>query len=98
MSYALILTGKAAEDLKQISAYSQIHSPAAAKSFISELIIALDFLKKYPEAAPRAFQKIRKKVLPTFPVNIYFIVKPRKQQIIIARIWHQKRDLSKFKE
>lgn len=93
MSYKVILTKRANQDLQEITNYYSEQSKETTQRFLRTIIKDLDFLSENPKSCPVLFSKVRRKVMTHFPFNIFYKIKPRKQEILIARIWHQKRDL-----
>jgi toxin ParE1/3/4 len=92
MSYKVIFTKRAKDDLRGILDYYDGQSAETAKSFLLALAADLDLLSEHPKAGPLAFAKVRKKTMLKFPFNLFYTIKPQKKEIIIARIWHHRRD------
>ncbi|MBK8565697.1 MAG: type II toxin-antitoxin system RelE/ParE family toxin [Saprospiraceae bacterium] len=94
MPFSVIFAKRANQDLQEILDYYNRESPATSQAFLRELIASIDFVAENPKASPIAFAKVRKKVLPKFPFNIYYSVKEKKKEVVVARIWHHKRNPS----
>ena len=92
MPFSIIFTKRASQDLQEILDYYNRGAPHATQAFLREFIAAVDFVAENQKASPIAFSKVRKKVLPKFPFNIFYSVKEKKMEVVVARIWHQKRN------
>lgn len=96
MPFSVIFTKRANQDLQEILDYYNREAPHTTQAFLREFIAAVDFVAENPKANPVAFSKVRKKVLPKFPFNIFYSVKEKKMEVVIARIWHHKRNPKKI--
>jgi len=92
MPFSVIFTNRANQDLQEILDYYSREAPLANQAFLREFIAAIDFVAENPKASPIAFSRVRKKVLPKFPVNVFYAIKVKKQEVVVARIWHHKRN------
>jgi len=96
MSYKIILTKRANQDLQQIINFYSEKSKKTTQEFLKMIISDFDFIGENPKGCPIAFSKVRRKVMTKFPFNIFYKIRTRKKEVIVARIWHQKRDLKSF--
>lgn len=92
MSYSVVLAQRAREDLHEILDYYNGQSLSAAQSFIRELIASIDSIAEYPKVGPVVFPRVRRKIVSRFPYQVFYTIKERKKEVVIARIWHQRRN------
>jgi plasmid stabilization system protein ParE len=92
MPFNVVFTKRANQDLQEILDYYNREAPQATQTFLREFIAAVDFVAENPKVSPISFSKVRKKVLPKFPFNIFYSLKEKKMEVVVARIWHHKRN------
>ncbi|MCF8245850.1 MAG: type II toxin-antitoxin system RelE/ParE family toxin [Saprospiraceae bacterium] len=92
MPFSITFTNRANDDLREIIDYYDHEAAEVTQSFLREFIAIVDLLREHPNACPIAFAKVRKKVMHRFPFNIFYTIRKQKKEVVIARIWHQKRN------
>jgi plasmid stabilization system protein ParE len=97
MAFKIVLTKRANDDLSEIIDFYNEQPVGVTQSFLREFISAMDLLAKHPKASPIAFSRARKLVLAKFPFNIFYNIRERPQVVVVARIWHQKRNPTTLK-
>ena len=98
MAVKLIWSPTARFDLRDLYAYIAEENPGAARKFVKSIFDVIEHLPEFPESGrivpefsdPNIREIIRR------PCRVVYRLKPDKQVIEIARIWHSARGIPKI--
>ncbi len=80
----------AERELAEAFQYYEQQAAGLGERFLDEVEHSVTFIRRYPEAAPRVLEMIRRLVLPTFPY--YLLYRPLSSgKLRILAVGHQKR-------
>jgi addiction module RelE/StbE family toxin len=91
---ALVWTGPALDDLREIKAYVAADNPAAARKLAGRIREGVEVLRENPEAG-RVVPELaklgyREVIVP--PYRVVYEVQERR--VVVLRVWHGRRDMT----
>ena len=90
MSYTLILSAKASEDVSETAAYYATIRKELGVRFLDALNVSLDTLAHNPQMFQKRVDKLRRASVGKFPYSIiYYIQEP--SEVIVTAVIHQHR-------
>jgi toxin ParE1/3/4 len=96
MSKEIIVSSKAADEIRQAAIWYDDQSWGLSKKFIAELEYYYARIEKYPDSYKRVTKNIRRCLLETFPYIIFF--SRLQNEVTILRVRHTKqRPLKRFR-
>lgn len=96
MNKEIIISAKAADEIRQAAIWYDEQEWGLSKKFVAELEYHYERIKKYPESYKRVTKDVRRCLLKTFPYIIFF--SKRKDEITILRVRHSKqKSLKRYK-
>ncbi len=99
MSYSIVFTPEANDDLTDILGWFNTESSAETKKrYISDVSKTLKILEKSPKSYSIRLKTVRCAILKSFPYNIYYWVDDFDSTVNIFAILHQKRNPTTSKD
>lgn len=91
MSCSIIISSKAAEELKESFLWYEGQTKGLGRRFVEILDDAIDIVKLNPEGFPRKKGSYREAVLKKFPFIIVYEYVAQRQVIYVLHIFHSRR-------
>jgi plasmid stabilization system protein ParE len=79
----------AESEIYDAAQFYDTESPGLGADFVSEIMVAVDWIVRYPEHGEVFRSRFRRKVVRTFPYVLFYSIK--KDSIRILAVAHQKR-------
>jgi plasmid stabilization system protein ParE len=98
MSYNITFTNLAFDDYNEALMWYEEISLQTRLNFEKAVTERLNFISKYPEAAPVQFEVLRGVLVKKFKYKIYYRVFPNQNKIVVHAIAHTARDIDFIKE
>ncbi len=92
MPYQIIFRERASKEYSQAVRWYEERSIQAAENFADEVHALILRIQKQPDLFRKSHKKFREVKTRKYPYSIIYFFYEKKQQIIIASIFHQKRD------
>lgn len=93
--YAVIFHPGATKDLIEAQVWYELQQEGLANKFADAVRSTIDLILSKPELFPKTKKDFRETTTPVFPYSIVYQFKKRKSLIIIAAIYHGKRNPKK---
>ena len=98
MSYSLIFSPFAIEDLSEISSWFESRPNNSKEKFIADMSKISNRLKSMPETFPYERKPLRKALLKKFPYKVLYFINEPKLEIRLVAVVHQSRDPDYWKK
>lgn len=92
MTYTLLLSTKANEELENAFDWYYHKSKLSAQHFFDEVFSRIEVIRKYPKRYPKKSKNFREVSLKKFPFSIVYELEEYKKLVFIHAIFHQKRN------
>jgi plasmid stabilization system protein ParE len=90
---------KATSELSQSVLYYEMEQIGLGSRFKNQVDIKLDFIELHPNSFTKKKNGLREILIDDFPYSIIYDYKPSKELIVVASIFHNKRNpMKKFKK
>lgn len=84
-------------DVEEILFWYKLHSEELSKEFYKNLLFGLNSILSNPNAYQLIFKNVRRYLIKKFPYSIVYKLYKRKSLIVIASIYHNKRNPNVWK-
>jgi len=86
--YKSFILPSARQDINDAAKWYNQKQKGLGKKFTQQLKQKVEFIKKYPHAAPIRYDQVRTAVVDIFPFMIHYQVNDNKKAIIISAVFH----------